>query len=76
MYYVITKGGEGVRKWQFLITFSTESNHKGEKRGGQKTPNHDYVIYMDDPYEDFTLTDFWLNCFIIIASKSGFFLKI
>ena len=27
----------GVRRWQFLITFSTESNHKGEG-GGQKPP--------------------------------------
>ena len=45
MYYVITKGGGGgVRKWQFLITFSTESNHKGG-RGGQKTPNLDYVMH-------------------------------
>ena len=26
MYYVITKGGGGVRKWQFSITFSTKSN--------------------------------------------------
>ena len=43
MYYVITKGG--VRKWQFLIMFSTESNHKGEGKGGQKTPNLDYVIH-------------------------------
>ena len=24
------KGGGGVRKWQFLITFSIKSNHKGE----------------------------------------------
>ena len=37
MYYVITKGGgEGVRKWQFLITFSTECNHKVEGRGVRK----------------------------------------
>ena len=34
MYYVKTKRGGGSRKWQFLITFSTESNHKGEERGG------------------------------------------
>ena len=34
MYYVKTKKGGGSRKWQFLITFSTESNHKGEERGG------------------------------------------
>ena len=45
MYYVITKGGGGVRKWQFLITFSTESNHKGGRGGGQKTPNLDYIIH-------------------------------
>ena len=36
MYYVITKGvGEGLGQ-KILITFSTESNHKGG--GGQKTP--------------------------------------
>ena len=29
------------RKWQFLITFSTESNHRGEGMGGQKAPNLD-----------------------------------
>ena len=30
----------------FLITFSTESNHKGEGRWvGQKPPNFDYVIH-------------------------------
>ena len=47
MYYVITNGGGGVRKWQFFITFSTESNHKGERGGGegQKTQNLDYVIH-------------------------------
>ena len=46
MYYVITKGGgEGVRKWQFLITFSTESNHKGGRGGGHKPQNLDYVIH-------------------------------
>ena len=45
MYYVITKGGGGVRKWQFLITFSTESNHKGGRGGGQKPQNLDYVIH-------------------------------
>ena len=42
------KGGEGVRKWQFLITFSTERNHKGG-RGGQKTwmfPKH-FSISID-----------------------------
>ena len=33
-----------VRKWQCLITLSTESNHKGEG-GGQKTQNLDYVIH-------------------------------
>ena len=38
------KGG-GVRKWQFLITFSTESNHKGGRGGDQKTQNLDYVIH-------------------------------
>ena len=26
------KMGGGGKKWQFLITFSTESNHKGEGR--------------------------------------------
>ena len=32
--------------WQFLITFITESNHKGGRGGGgQKTPNLDYVIH-------------------------------
>ena len=46
MYYVITKGGGGgVRKWQFLITFSTKSNQKGGRGGGQKTQNLDYVIH-------------------------------
>ena len=44
MYYVITKGERGSKKGQFLITFSTERNHK-RGRGGQKTPNLDYVIY-------------------------------
>ena len=44
MYYVITKGERGSKKWQFLITFSTERNHK-RGRGGQKTPNLDYVIH-------------------------------
>ena len=29
----------------FLITFSIESNHKGERREGQKTPNLDFVIH-------------------------------
>ena len=39
MYYVITKGGGGGgRKWQFLITFSTESNHKGGRGGGSENP--------------------------------------
>ena len=32
----------GVRKWQFLIKFSTERNHKGEGRVGQKPQNFDY----------------------------------
>ena len=32
MYNVITKGGRGIREWQFLITFSTDGNHK---RGGE-----------------------------------------
>ena len=36
MYYVITKGGGVGRKWQFLITFSTESNHKGGRGGVKK----------------------------------------
>ena len=38
-YYVITQQGRwmgGVRKWQFLITFSTESNHKEMVRGVRK----------------------------------------
>ena len=36
MYYVITTGGRWVRKWQFLITFSTERN---QKRGvGSESP--------------------------------------
>ena len=50
MYYVITKGGGGgVRKGQFLITFSTESNHKGGRGGGQKNQNLDYVIHGCSP---------------------------
>ena len=47
MYYVITKGEKGDRSENDnfgLSTFSTESNHKGE-RGGQKTPNLHYVIH-------------------------------
>ena len=34
-----------VGKWQFLITFSAESNHKGEGRGSLKPPNRDYIIH-------------------------------
>ena len=28
-----------------LLTFSTKSNHKGGRGGGQKTPNLGYVIH-------------------------------
>ena len=38
MYYVITKGGRG----QFLIKFSTESNHKGEG-GGVRKPQKSWL---------------------------------
>ena len=67
MYYVITKGGGGVRKCQFLITFSTESNHKGE-RGGQKTPNLDYVIHGCSPSKKWLLDQSfrWQKMFLLI----------
>ena len=32
------RGGGAIRKWQFLITFSTESNHKG--KGGSENPKY------------------------------------
>ena len=42
MSYVMTfRSEQGVRKWQFLLSFSTEHNQKGEMRGGQITPTHD-----------------------------------
>ena len=50
-YNVIRKREGGVRKWKFLITFSTENNHKGERRGGQKTQNLDYVIHWQSKLE-------------------------
>jgi hypothetical protein len=36
--------GGGVRKWQFLIAFSTESNHKGE--GSLKFRRPGYEMYF------------------------------
>ena len=44
MYYVFTigRGEVGVRKCHYLVTFSIESNHKGEE--GQNIPNLDYII--------------------------------
>ena len=39
-------GGGGVRKWQFLVTFSTESNHKGE---GVLKPQIFITYYMYGP---------------------------
>ena len=46
-YNVLRKRGGGVRKWQFFITFSTESNHKEDGRGGQKPQNLDYLIHVE-----------------------------
>ena len=34
-----------IRKWQFLIMLSTESNHKREGMVGEKAQNLDYVIH-------------------------------
>ena len=42
------KRGWGVRKWQFLITFSTESNHKPERVGVRKLQIL-ITWYMDGP---------------------------
>ena len=45
----------GVRKWQFLITFSTESNHKGgwvRKRNTSIQPLHTTRIHNVDRLEN------------------------